>query len=60
MWFLIEHMCSVWCNSGPHCTCAAAKVVVSLVFLADEQCVNRMCDLVLWSGAAARSGWQQQ
>lgn len=60
MWFIMEHTCSVWRNSGPRCTCAAAKVVVSLVFLADEQCVNRMCDLVRWSGDAARSGWQQQ
>lgn len=45
-------------NSGHHC--AAANVVVSLVFLAKGQCVNRMCDLVRLSRAAARSGWQQQ
>lgn len=40
-------------------TCAAAKAVVSLVFTGVEQCVNRMCNAVCWSCAAARAGWQQ-
>lgn len=51
-------VCAFAYESGPQCTCAAAKAVVSLVFTGVEQCVNRMCNAVRWSCAAARAGWQ--
>lgn len=52
-------VCAVtYVQSGPQRTCAAAKAVVSLVFTGVEQCVNRMCNAVRWSCAAARAGWQ--
>lgn len=54
--FVPSHMYS---KSGPHVQMCSCQSCVSLVFIGVEQCVNRMCNAVCWSCAAARAGWQQ-